>query len=251
MPTDVNHQTRLSSFRIGGQEVAVGIAGLVLALLILFISLLRISAMRVSAMETDQGDEVTVETAKESGQAGEVVKVGEKNEAESRVSNSEYQLAYPGILPDHKLYFVKMIRDRIWSWLVAGNEEKAEFFLLMADKRLAAAKALVEKNKPELGAITAAKAERYYQRAVEQTMKLEGPERTRMLMRLDVAGTKHTEVMGGLEQHLPITAEAAWNLAKETLRDAFNVQLKPKLDELGSQLDGVNKGQIETTKKSE
>ena len=56
---------------------------------------------------------------------------------EATVSSSpkiNYFLAYPGILPDNPLYKLKMVRDRIWEWLTTGRLEKANLFLLYAEK---------------------------------------------------------------------------------------------------------------------
>src|SRR3989304_6415715 len=48
-----------------------------------------------------------------------------------------YQLPYPGILPDHPLYTLKAVRDRIQVFLTRDNLKKAEIYLLYSDKRLA------------------------------------------------------------------------------------------------------------------
>lgn len=48
----------------------------------------------------------------------------------------EYALPYPGMLPDHPLYFLKNLRDRIIELLITDPINKAEFYLLQADKKL-------------------------------------------------------------------------------------------------------------------
>ena len=80
----------------------------------------------------------------------------------------DYFLVYPGILPDHFLYPIKMIRDRIWLSLTTDPLKKAEVLLLFADKRLGAAKALIEGNKQEKGMSTLTKAEKYLEQAINQ-----------------------------------------------------------------------------------
>src|SRR5438309_421306 len=47
-----------------------------------------------------------------------------------------YQLPYPGMLPDNPLYFLKVIRDGVWSFLLSNPLKKADFDLLQADKRV-------------------------------------------------------------------------------------------------------------------
>ena len=51
-------------------------------------------------------------------------------EAQEEITESvNYQLPYPGrILPDHPLYFLKMIRDRIWLFFTTNSLKKAEEF---------------------------------------------------------------------------------------------------------------------------
>ena len=46
----------------------------------------------------------------------------------------EYVLPYPGILPTHPLYFLKIVRDRIIELLISDRVNKAEFYILQADK---------------------------------------------------------------------------------------------------------------------
>ena len=48
----------------------------------------------------------------------------------------EYVLPFPGILPTHPLYVVKNLRDRIIEFLIADPINKAEFYVLQADKKL-------------------------------------------------------------------------------------------------------------------
>lgn len=48
----------------------------------------------------------------------------------------EYELPYPGILPDHPLYFLKVIRDQILTLLITNPVRKVEFHILMADKKI-------------------------------------------------------------------------------------------------------------------
>lgn len=59
-----------------------------------------------------------------------------------------YTLPYPGILPDHPLYFLKSFRDAILSRLISNPVKKFEFDLLQADKKLNMA--IFLKMKPNL-----------------------------------------------------------------------------------------------------
>jgi len=112
----------------------------------------------------------------------------------------KYYLPYPGILPDHPLYFLKMIRDRIWLWLTVDSLKKAEVLLLFADKRLGAGKFLIEGNKPDLGLTTLEKAEKYLERAATQLeiAKSKGKDITKLKEKLNLATFEHERVINEL-----------------------------------------------------
>lgn len=114
---------------------------------------------------------------------------------------ANYYLPYPGVLPDHPLYFVKMIRDRVREWLTVGEGNKVRLWQLYADKRMRAAKALVEGGQRELGVKTAQKAVMYQERAVEMTggLKKKGSDVGRMANSLEKATAKHEEVLQYVE----------------------------------------------------
>ena len=128
-----------------------------------------------------------------------------------------YFLPYPGILPDHFLYPVKMVRDRIQLWLTTNPLKKAELMLLFADKRLGAGKALIEGNKIDLGISTLTKGEKYLQRAVFQETLAREKEETRVLLeKLSLAALKHEEVLSGLQEKVS-------DEANETLKTILNL----------------------------
>jgi len=133
---------------------------------------------------------------------------------EATVSSSpkiNYFLAYPGILPDNPLYKLKMVRDRIWEWLTTGRLEKANLFLLYADKRLGAGKALIEGNKVDLGLATLLKGEKYLERAIGEIEKAkkEGREVETLAEKLKNASLKHEEVLLELKEKLTADGETA------------------------------------------
>lgn len=73
----------------------------------------------------------------------------------------EYTLPYPGILPDHPLYFFKTIRDAILEFLIVDPVRKSEFYILQADKRLVMAQTLVGSGKETLVTHSVQKAGEY------------------------------------------------------------------------------------------
>lgn len=109
----------------------------------------------------------------------------------------DYTFPYPGVLPDNALYKLKMVRDRIGAWLITDSLKKAEYFLKMGDKRIAAAKALAEYGKWDLSSITASKGEIYLLRSVEQAeaAKKNGRDVAAFLGKFLTASLKHEEVL--------------------------------------------------------
>lgn len=58
----------------------------------------------------------------------------------------DYQLPFPGILPDHPLYTLKKIRDWLLFAFNRNPVKKIELNLLFADKKIGMAQNLVEKK---------------------------------------------------------------------------------------------------------
>lgn len=113
-----------------------------------------------------------------------------------------YYLPYPGILPDHFLYPVKMIRDRVWLVLTSGSLQKAEVMLLFADKRLGAARVLIEGGKTDLGITTLTKAEKYLEQGAGKLTeaKKAGRELGPTKGKFSQAVLKHEEVILTLQE---------------------------------------------------
>ena len=116
----------------------------------------------------------------------------------------DYFLAYPGILPGHFLYPLKMARDRIWLFLTADSLQKAQTLLLFADKRLVAGKVLIEAGKNDLGITTLSKAEKYLERALIQgkVAKEKGEDTESFFNTLQKASQKHQEVLLEIQEKL-------------------------------------------------
>lgn len=109
----------------------------------------------------------------------------------------DYFLAYPGILPDHQLWGLKVMRDRVWLFLTADPIKRAELLLLFADKRINAARDLLEKDNPGLAVSTATRAEKYLEEAVQQAFvaQQKGNDIKPLLEKLALASLKHREVL--------------------------------------------------------
>lgn len=73
----------------------------------------------------------------------------------------DYVLPYPGILPDHPLYFLKVIRDKILEFVTRDCQEKVNLDLLLSDKHLVMGGLLWEKGNYDLSNTTFLKGEKY------------------------------------------------------------------------------------------
>lgn len=193
------------------KRILLIMAALVFAFGILTTSVYRTSAQTATPLESPEVEVVEGEEA--------------TPEAEKPV---DYDLhwsgtIYPGILPDHFLYPLKMIRDRIWLFLTTDPLKKAELLLKFADKRLLAAQQLIDKGKTELGVTTITKAEKYLERAVnqEKVAREKGRDTAELLEKLSGATLKHEEVLLGMKEKIGDTAKPAIDSALEYSRRGY------------------------------
>jgi hypothetical protein len=115
--------------------------------------------------------------------------------AENKVA---YQLPYPGILPDHPLYFLKTLRDRLHLFFNRSLQKKAEIYLLYSDKRVASAQILLEKGKEKMALDTLAKGEKYFFEIpflMEQAKKQGQSFPKELIEKIKTANEKHAEVI--------------------------------------------------------
>lgn len=124
----------------------------------------------------------------------------------------DYQLPYPGLLPDSPLYFLKVIRDKIINFLISDSLKKAEFDLLESDKRFNAAFYLLGKTtfssvdkKKDLVVSTISKGENYFEEAIVKTReaKKQGSNTEDILKKLFLSNKKHQEILKETEKKLP------------------------------------------------
>lgn len=112
--------------------------------------------------------------------------------------NTKYQLAYPGILPDSPLYFLKVLRDRIVAMLITSPQKKVDFYLLQTDKGIAMLPLLVDKNEVSLAKTTALKAENYYTMITFVYKSMGTKPDAQVYKKLLSAADRHQEVLAGL-----------------------------------------------------
>lgn len=116
----------------------------------------------------------------------------------------DYQLPYPGLLPDNPLYFAKAIRDAVVDFLISSPLKKADFYLLQADKRLNAGVYLVKlgESKYNLAQSTISKGQNYFEKAISKAeeAKRQGMDIKDLARRLSDSSKKHQEVLKSLEK---------------------------------------------------
>jgi len=141
-----------------------------------------------------------------------------------------YDLPFPGLLPDHPLYFVKVVRDRMLEIGTRPPMQRAELYFLLSDKRVAMSIALAEKGKDTLAVTTLSKAEKYFLKIPDLIIESEkqgvGPA-LGFVDKLKQSNLKHREVAETLLKELPLGQVEAMN---EIIN--MNTQVKKQLEKL-------------------
>ncbi len=116
---------------------------------------------------------------------------------DARFINVSYDLPYPGILPDNPLYFLKALRDNVINLFITDPFKKANYDLLMADKRLVSASALIDKKNYPLAITTLSKSGNYFDQSIQLIQQVKG-QRTSVkefLNKMYLAAQKHQQVI--------------------------------------------------------
>lgn len=133
----------------------------------------------------------------------------------------EYLLPYPGILPDHPLYFLKALRDKILEALIVDPLRKSEFYLLQADKRLNMAIFAGNKGATAQVAESVTIAEQFMERTVKGLVAFKNagsqvPAST--VDRLEKSMAKHVEVLEAMEANVAEGQQQVYTNALEKVR---------------------------------
>lgn len=181
--------------------------------LVLF-SAFQIARSQVQAQTGIVGEEI------EATSGGEVM----VNQITTENNKVDYYLPYPGILPDHPLYWLKMLRDRLILLLTAEPQAKLEKLMLYADKRLGAAKVLIEGGKVQLGITTATKGEKYLEQVVLEWQILKKANKTTLETkeRLNKEFAKHKEILTDLLKKVPDQNKAVIESLLEKVNNFYN-----------------------------
>lgn len=117
-----------------------------------------------------------------------------------------YEMPYPGLLPDHPLYPIKIFRDRVTEFLTRDNIKKANLYLNYSDKRVMMAMELAEKGKSQQALSTLSKAEKYFEK-IPDLLKSSKEQGTSppddLVLRLKLSNQKHLEIIQNLLRNFP------------------------------------------------
>lgn len=227
----------MQKLKLETQSLLLVISALLLGVCILAVSVFRVSQGQVMAQtgveeevevigDEEKTEEVLIAPLEEEAETGEEEEASPGAEALEEGKVVDYYLAYPGILPDHPLYWLKMIRDRIMLLITKKPLVRFDRLLLYADKRIGAAKILIEGGKAELGVTTATKAEKYLEQAVDQFLTIEDPglATPEEKERLGKAIAKHEAVLLELKEKAPDQSKAGLDTSLEK-----NIELQGKI----------------------
>ncbi len=113
-----------------------------------------------------------------------------------------YQLPYPGMLPDNPLYFLKVIRDTLLAFFISKPLDKANFYLLQSDKNVEASYLLITQQQGEvsLAVSTFSQAQDDFHYAITQTKdaKRQGYNIKGISEKLAAAQQKHVQILHAL-----------------------------------------------------
>ena len=141
-----------------------------------------------------------------------------------------YTLPYPGLLPDHPLYFIKAGRDKLMDLVTRDYIKKANLYLLFSDKRANMAMFLIKKGKNKLAITTFSKGEKYFWRIpnllIASKKQGAGPP-SEFIDILKRSNTKHRELINELLKSTPSTQIKT---IEEILK--LNQEIKDKLGKL-------------------
>lgn len=130
-----------------------------------------------------------------------------------------YALPYAGILPDHPLYFLKQIRDKILILLTRDPLKNSQLYLVLADKSLVMGELLWEKGNYNLSLSTFNRGEKYLLMSVLTLFDLEKSMTIPpgVTDKLELAAKKHEEIMVNLMNNMTESSQ------RQKLNDTLSI----------------------------
>lgn len=137
----------------------------------------------------------------------------------------EYELTYPGMLPDNPFYILKVIRDGIVKMLINDPLKRAQFSLLNSDKRMYAGSMLVERGKDKLALETIAKSNNYLDDALTSIKDAQKQNQKSMdikpfLLQMKASAQKHEEMMEDMDPNIDNSLKKGYAVQKQRMQIA-------------------------------
>ena len=122
--------------------------------------------------------------------------------------------AEAGLTSDSLFYFLETITEGIGTFFTFGDIKKAERYANLATERLAEAKALVEKEKPELAEKTLARYEKQLNNSIAhaektQTKNESNEKAIEVMTRVRMTTAAHLEILAEIHEKVPEQAKPA------------------------------------------
>ena len=129
----------------------------------------------------------------------------------------ETELPDPGLTPDSPFYFLETIAEGIGTFFTFGDLKKAERYAALAAERVAEAKAVVEKGKPEFAEKTLARYENQLNNSIARAERAQAQGKSvKKVMEIIAEGTgKHLTVIESILEKVSEKAKEAATKAKE------------------------------------
>lgn len=133
-----------------------------------------------------------------------------------------YELPHPGIAPDNVLYPIKEIRDTLLIFFSQDNITRAQYNLLLSDKKIKAGEFLVEERKYQLAGETFLEAEKDYGEAlksVKSAIDLGEQANVEFIGKLTRSNLKHASVMQMVRLKFPTALQSELQAAVQLNHD--------------------------------
>lgn len=169
----------------------------------------------------------------------EITPTGEAEQKEAQQSTPsaiiQYDLAFPGMLPDSPFYKIKVLRDKISLALTQDPMKRIDFYLRQTDKGILASAMLVDKNNIALAKETALKAEHNYTMLTYELAKLKERPQDKIFEKIKKAALKHQEVLASLAKRVKKedqeTFNTVINFSKRNIQTVESYQYKSDWNE--------------------
>lgn len=147
--------------------------------------------------------------------------------SQSTTLHVNYELPYPGMLPDNPLYFLKVIRDGIVKMLINDPFKKAQFSLNVAEKRMYAGKMLVDKDEDRLAVEIIGKSNNYLDDAlkaivVAKKLNPKNPDIRPFLQQFKTAVQKHYEIAEDIKPQIDESELSQFKTEEQKILNAQN-----------------------------